>query len=154
MKELVNKLINLNLTISTMESCTGGYLASSITDIPNASKIFSFGAVTYSNEFKTKFGVSEEVINKYSVYSKEVAIEMAKNISNYSRSDIGVGITGKFNKKDENNLFGKDNEVFIAVINSKNKKEIVKSIIVTNNTRHENKEEVIRKAVDLINEVL
>lgn len=154
MKELVNKLINLNLTISTMESCTGGFLASSITDIPNASKIFSFGAVTYSNEFKTKFGVSEEVINKYSVYSKEVAIEMAKSISTYSRSDIGVGITGKFNKKDENNLFGKDNEVFIAVINSKNKKEIVKSIIVTNNTRHENKEEVIRKAVDLINEVL
>lgn len=154
MKDLVNKLINLNLTISTMESCTGGFLASSITDIPNASKIFSFGAVTYSNEFKTKFGVSEEVINKYSVYSKEVAVEMAKNISNYSRSDIGVGITGKFNKKDENNLFGKDNEVFIAVINSKNKKEIVKSIIVTNNTRHENKEEVIRKAVDLINEVL
>lgn len=154
MKDLVNKLINLNLTISTMESCTGGFLASSITDIPNASKIFSFGAVTYSNEFKTKFGVSEEVINKYSVYSKEVALEMAKSISNYSLSDIGVGITGKFNKKDENNLFGKDNEVFIAVINNKNKKEIVKSIIVTNNTRHENKQEVIKKAVDLINEIL
>ena len=57
MKDVVNKLINLNLTISTMESCTGGFLASSITDIPDASKVFSFGAVTYSNDFKEKFGI-------------------------------------------------------------------------------------------------
>ena len=153
MKDVVNKLINLNLTISTMESCTGGFLASSITDIPDASKVFSFGAVTYSNDFKEKFGIKKELINTYSVYSKEVALSMAKNISLYTGSDIGVGITGKFNKKDENNLYGNDNEVFIAIVNNKNKKEIVSSYFVSNNSRHENKEEIVNEVINLISNI-
>lgn len=153
MKDFVNKLINLNLTISTMESCTGGFLASSITDIPDASKVFSFGAVTYSNDYKEKFGIKKELINTYSVYSKEVALSMAKNISLYTGSDIGVGITGKFNKKDENNLYGNDNEVFIAIVNNKNKKEIVSSYFVSNNSRHENKEEIVNEVINLISNI-
>lgn len=153
MKDVVNKLINLNLTISTMESCTGGFLASSITDIPDASKVFSFGAVTYSNDYKEKFGIKKELINTYSVYSKEVALSMAKNISLYTGSDIGVGITGKFNKKDENNLYGNDNEVFIAIVNNKNKKEIVSSYFVSNNSRHENKEEIVNEVINLISNI-
>ncbi len=153
MKDVVNKLINLNLTISTMESCTGGFLASSITDIPDASKVFSFGAVTYSNDYKEKFGVKKELIDTYSVYSKEVALSMAKNISLYTGSDIGVGITGKFNKKDENNLYGNDNEVFIAIVNNKNKKEIVSSYFVSNNSRHENKEEIVNEVINLISNI-
>ena len=130
MKDVVNKLINLNLTISTMESCTGGFLASSITDIPDASKVFSFGAVTYSNDYKEKFGVKKELIDTYSVYSKEVALSMAKNISLYTGSDIGVGITGKFNKK-----------------------EIVSSYFVSNNSRHENKEEIVNEVINLISNI-
>ena len=153
MKDVVNKLINLNLTISTMESCTGGFLASSITDIPDASKVFSFGAVTYSNDYKEKFGVKKELIDTYSVYSKEVALSMAKNISLYTGSDIGVGITGKFNKKDENNLYGNDNEVFIAIVNNKNKKEIVSSYFVSNNSRDENKEEIVNEVINLISNI-
>ena len=153
MKDVVNKLINLNLTISTMESCTGGFLASSITDIPDASKVFSFGAVTYSNDYKEKFGVKKELIDTYSVYSKEVALSMAKNISLYTGSDIGVGITGKFNKKDENNLYGNDNEVFIAIVTNKNKKEIVSSYFVSNNSRHENKEEIVNEVINLISNI-
>ena len=153
MKDVVNKLINLNLTISTMESCTGGFLASSITDIPDASKVFSFGAVTYSNDYKEKFGVKKELIDTYSVYSKEVALSMAKNISLYTGSDIGVGITGKFNKKDENNLYGNDNEVFIAIVNNKNKKEIVSFYFVSNNSRHENKEEIVNEVINLISNI-
>ena len=64
MKEIVNKLINIKKTISTMESCTGGALASSITDIEGASEILKFSAVTYSNEFKIKLTdkFEEEVI--------------------------------------------------------------------------------------------
>ena len=51
-KILIKKLINLNKTISCMESCTGGMLASEITNVEGASKAFSFGIVTYSNEEK------------------------------------------------------------------------------------------------------
>ena len=54
MNEVVNRLIKNNRTISTMESCTGGLLASEITNIPDSSKILKFSAVTYSNEFKIK----------------------------------------------------------------------------------------------------
>ena len=53
-EKTIKKLIELKKTISTMESCSGGALANAITNIPDSSKIFSFGAVTYSNEYKIK----------------------------------------------------------------------------------------------------
>ena len=64
MKEIVNKLLKAHKTISTMESCTGGSLASAITNIDLSSDVFHFGAVTYSNNFKVKFGISQEIIDK------------------------------------------------------------------------------------------
>ena len=70
-EKTIKKLIELKKTISTMESCSGGALANAITNIPDASKIFRFGAVTYSNEYKIKMGVSKDIIDTYSVYSKE-----------------------------------------------------------------------------------
>ncbi len=112
MNKIVNKLIELNKTISTMESCTGGFLASEITNISGSSEILKFSAVTYSNEYKIKMGVSSKAIDKYSVYSIEVAHEMSKCISAFSNSNYGVGITGKINGVDKNNMFGEDNVVF------------------------------------------
>ena len=76
MKKVVDRLKDLNKTVATMESCTGGFVASSITDIEGASDVLKFSAVTYSNEYKIKMGVSSEIIDKYSVYSKEVAREI------------------------------------------------------------------------------
>ena len=57
MREIINKLILTNKTISTMESCTGGGLANEITSYEDASKVLKFSAVTYSNEYKIKMGV-------------------------------------------------------------------------------------------------
>lgn len=72
-KSVVNYLIDHNLTISVCESLTGGLLASKIVEIPNSSKIFSLGIVTYSNEMKEKFlEVNSDTIKKYDVVSKEV----------------------------------------------------------------------------------
>ena len=76
MKEVIKKLTELNKTISTMESCTGGGVADAITSIEGASEVLKFSAVTYSNEYKIKMGVDKKVIEKYSVYSSEVAREM------------------------------------------------------------------------------
>ena len=103
MERIVKKLIELNKTISTMESCTGGGLANAITNIPDASRVIHGAVVTYSNEEKEKEGVSKELIDRYSVYSEEVAKDMAYNVSKTRNSDYGVGITGKLNKPDENN---------------------------------------------------
>ena len=95
LSKIIAKLSDSNKTISTMESCTGGALASLITDVSGASAVFKYGAVTYSNEYKIKMGVSSEVIDKYSVYSMETAREMAMSISKFTSSDYGIGITGK-----------------------------------------------------------
>ena len=67
MKDVVNRLKELNYHIATMESCTGGGVANAITNIPGASEVLLFSAVTYSNEYKIKMGVSADTIDKYSV---------------------------------------------------------------------------------------
>ena len=87
-----------------MESCTGGFIASSITDVEGSSEILKFSAVTYSNEYKIKMGVKKETIDEYSVYSIEVAKEMSKQISDFAGSNYGIGITGKLNRQDEHRL--------------------------------------------------
>ena len=147
MKELVEKLIKLNKTISTMESCTGGGLANEITNIEGASEILKFSAVTYSNEFKIKMGVDKNAIDKYSVYSIEVAREMSRNISLYTNSDYGVGITGKLNRVDINNLYGKDNVVFISIYDKEKDCHYDFDLEVLKNSRKENKELVINKII-------
>ena len=114
-KKIIEELTKRGETISTMESCTGGGVADAITSIEGASEVLKFSAVTYSNEYKIKMGVNPDIIDKYSVYSIETAHEMALNISKFTNSDIGIGITGKLNRADENNNFGKDNEVFISI---------------------------------------
>ena len=57
MKEVVDRLIRLNKTIATMESCTGGAVVNEITNIEGSSSVIKFSAVTYSNEYKIKMGV-------------------------------------------------------------------------------------------------
>lgn len=152
MKELVEKLIKLNKTISTMESCTGGGLANEITSIEGASEILKFSAVTYSNEFKIKMGVDKNAIDKYSVYSIEVAREMSKSISLFTNSDYGIGITGKLNRVDSNNLYGKDNVVFISIYDKEKDYYYDFDLEVLKNSRKENKELVINKVIhELLN---
>ena len=139
MKDVVNLLIEKKLTIATMESCTGGFVASSITDIDGSSNVLKFSAVTYSNEYKIKMGVNKEVIDKYSVYSMNVAREMAKNISDFADSDIGVGITGKINRVDERNLFSEDNKIYYAIYDRNSGKFYECELTAINDTRLNNK---------------
>ena len=86
-KIIVEKLYKVSKTVSTMESCTGGGVANAITNVEGASEVLKYSAVTYSNEFKIKMGVSGDIIDKYSVYSMETAEEMSKNISKFTDSD-------------------------------------------------------------------
>lgn len=153
-KKLVEKLIENNKTISTMESCTGGALVSAITDIEGASSILKYSAVTYSNEFKIKMGVSKEVIDKYSVYSKETADEMSYNISKFTNSDYGVGITGKLNRVDENNPYGENNVVFISIYDKEKNKFYNESVKAIKPSRKENKKLVIDKIIEEMIEIL
>lgn len=151
MKEIVEFLIENNKTIATMESCTGGLLAEQITSIEGASKVLKYSAITYSNEFKIKMGVDNNIIDKYSVYSEETAKEMSQKISNYTNSDYGVGITGKLNRADEKNLFGNDNEVFISIYDKEKDTFYTTSLFVNGKTREESRMQVIETFIKTFN---
>ena len=150
LEEIVKILTEQNKTVSTMESCTGGALANAITNVPGASEILKFSAVTYSNEFKIKMGVPKDIIDTYSVYSMQTANEMSKKISMFTSSDFGVGITGKLNKKYTNNLYGDDNKVYISVYDRKNDTFYNKEVTVNSFDRKENKDYVLNEVFSLI----
>ena len=154
MKELVNKLIKLNKTISTMESCTGGFLANSITNIEGSSEVFKFGAVTYSNEYKIKMGVDSNIIDKYTVYSIETAIEMSKAISIYTNSNYGVGITGKLNKQDNNNPFGSNNIVFVSIYDKEKDHAYTMTIEDLLGNRIDMKKQIVDKILILLKNIV
>ena len=143
MKNIVELLIEKKKTISTMESCTGGAISNYITNIPDSSMVFSYGAVTYSNEFKIKMGVNKEIIDKYTVYSLETARCMAKTISEFTNSSYGVGVTGKLKKSDPFNLNGEDDLCYLSIYDKENDKYYDEIIKVINDTREENKEQII-----------
>ncbi len=154
-EKIISKLDDLNRTIATMESCTGGALASEITNHPGASEILKYSAVTYSNEFKIKMGVSKDIIDKYSVYSMETAIEMAKNISDFASADYGVGITGKINASDPANKRGENDIVFIAIYERINDEYKTATIQVPHDkTRREIKETIVEYIGKMLLEIL
>ena len=95
MKTLVRLLTKKKLKLSVAESCTGGMLASSITSISGASKIFNLGLVTYSNQAKIRIlRVNKNIIKKYGAVSNECCKAMVQNLSKISKSKINVSITG------------------------------------------------------------
>ena len=81
--------------IALAESCTGGYIAKRITDVPGSSEVFEYGVVSYSNEVKMKLlGVRSETIEQYTEVSEQTAAEMAEGVRRLSGADIGISVTG------------------------------------------------------------
>ena len=94
-EEIILKLIENNITISTAESCTGGSLGKIITSVPGVSSIYGYGFITYANEAKEKIlGVSHETLEKHGAVSFETALEMAIGARSAANSDIAVSVTG------------------------------------------------------------
>jgi PncC family amidohydrolase len=77
-----------------MESCTGGLLASTITDVPGSSDYFKGGLVAYSAQTKAAFGVDAKLLAQKGTVDPEVAAAMAKAARLKLEADIGIGITG------------------------------------------------------------
>lgn len=145
MFDVVKILTQRKETIATMESCSGGAIVNSITNIPGASEIIKFSAVTYANEFKIKMGVLKETIDKYSVYSMAVAKEMSKNISLFANSTYGIGITGKINREDPYNKSGENNKIFISIYNKNNDSYNTFSLIAKDVDRISNKDYIVEE---------
>ena len=95
MKNLVKILTKKKLKIAFAESCTGGMLASKITSISGASKVFGLGLVTYSNHAKISIlKVNKRIIQKYGAVSPQCCEAMVKNLAKISKAQINVSITG------------------------------------------------------------
>lgn len=94
-RNVVQYLIDERLTLSTAESCTGGLIASAVTSVPGASKVFGCGIVSYSEEIKEKIlGVPEDIISDFGVVSAQTATAMAEGAQKIAKSDIAVSVTG------------------------------------------------------------
>ncbi len=153
-KKIVKLLTKRKEMLATMESCTGGGVANAITCVEGASEVFAFSAVTYSNDFKIKMGVPKKLIDTYTVYSSEVAQSMAQVITEYAKADYGIGITGKLNRADPNNLYGEDNVVFVSIYDKKKDSYTNFKVMATLSSRKKNKELVIQKVVEQLEEIL
>lgn len=94
-KNVGKLLVEKGLRISLAESCTGGLIAKTLTDVPGSSKFFELGMVTYSDRIKEEIlGVDRETVDDYSVVSAQVAAEMASRILRVASADVGVSVTG------------------------------------------------------------
>lgn len=83
------------MRLATVESCTGGMIIASLTDIPGSSDVVECGFITYSNEAKTSLvGVKPCLIQSYGAVSQPVAVAMADGALEHCRADIAVSVTG------------------------------------------------------------
>ena len=148
MKSLVKILTKKKLKISFAESCTGGLLASSITSISGASKVFSLGLVTYSNYAKIKFlKVNKNIIQKYGAVSHECCLAMVNNLSKISKANINVSVTGIAGPKGAT----KEKPVGLVYIGvKKGNKTRINKCFFKNKNRSSIQKATVRKALDLI----
>lgn len=92
---LLERACDAGLTLATAESCTGGIIASLLTDVPGASHAFERGFVTYTDAAKTEqLGVPADLIAREGAVSKPVAIAMAEGALARSHADIALSVTG------------------------------------------------------------
>ena len=94
-QQVVELCTEKNVMIATAESCTGGLVASAITEIPGASQVLERGFVTYSDQAKIEMlGVMPITLRQYGAVSKDVALEMAHGAMSRSEAGISVSTTG------------------------------------------------------------
>ena len=96
MEEVVGRRLSITgFTVAVAESCTGGLIAQRLTNVPGSSKYFIEGAVTYSNESKTRLlGVDKELIREFGAVSQQVARDMARGVRHRAHTDFGLAVTG------------------------------------------------------------
>ena len=152
MKKISQKIVRLlgkkRLKISFAESCTGGLLSSTITQISGSSKVFTFGLVAYSNQSKIiALKVPKNTIRKYGAVSYETCLSMVKNLNKISKTNISVSVTGIAgprggSKKKPVGL------VFIGI--KKSNKTLVRKYLFKNKKRSEIQRAAASKSLNLI----
>jgi len=147
-QKIVRSLIKKKFKISFAESCTGGLLSSTITQISGSSKVFTIGLVAYSNQSKINtLKVSKNTIRKYGAVSYETCLSMVKNLNQISKTNISISVTGIAgprggSKKKPVGL------VFIGI--KKDNKTLVKKYLFKNKKRSAIQRAAVSKSLNLI----
>ena len=148
MKYLIKLLIKKKIKVSFAESCTGGLLASTITSINGASKVFNLGLITYSNQSKIKvLKVNKNIIKKYGAVSYECCKSMVNNLAKISKANINISITGIAGPKGGT----KQKPVGLVYIGIKKGNKIkVNEYLFKSQKRSSIQRATVKKALDLI----
>ena len=148
MKSFINLLIKKKIKISVAESCTGGMLASKITSVSGASKVFNFGLVTYSNQAKIEIlKINKKIIQKYGAVSRQCCLAMVKGLSKISKTNINISITGIAGPKGGT----KEKPVGLVYIGiKKGNKTLVKRYLFKNKKRNLIQKATVIKALNLV----
>ena len=94
-KEIAKILLRKHKTVAVAESCTGGLIAHTLTNISGSSKYLKLGLVLYSNEAKSKIlNIKKSDIKRFGPVSREIAILMAKKVKSLAKTHIGLSATG------------------------------------------------------------
>ena len=146
-KALLNIMEERKLTLSTAESCTGGYIAHLITQHPGCSAVYTGGAVVYSNQLKESvLGVAHETLEKFGAVSEETVKEMAQGARGRFKTDYAVAVSGIAGP--DGGTPGKPvGTVWIAVANSKS---VIAKLFTFGNKRAQNIERSAIAALSMI----
>ena len=152
MNSIVKKLNKKKLKISFAESCTGGMLASKITSINGASKVFGLGLITYSNQSKISIlKVNKRIIQKYGAVSPECCEAMVKNLAKISKAQINVSVTGIAGPKGGT----KTKPVGLVYIGVKNKNKIlITKNIFKQKSRKAIQNATVKRTLDIIRSLI
>lgn len=92
---VVDLLLANDLTITTVESCTGGLIAGRLINVPGVSEVYKSGEITYSNKAKRRIlGVKKSTLDKHGAVSEQVAREMAQGAAFFNRADVAISVSG------------------------------------------------------------
>ena len=145
---IISKLKKKKLNLSVAESCTGGMLSQNITSVSGASKVFTFGIITYSNQSKIKYlKIPNRIIRKYGSVSEECCHYMVKNLAKISKTKVSLAITG---------IAGPDGgtankPVGLVFIGIKKKKKIkINEYLFKNKNRESIRKNSVKKSLELI----
>ena len=147
-EKIVKSLKRKKLKLAIVESCTGGMLSSAITSVSGASKVFTMGLVTYSNQAKTSIlKVPKKIIQKYGAVSIQCCLSMVNNLSKISKSKVCVSITGIAGPSGGT----KQKPVGLVYIGVKNgKKVIVSKSQFKNKGRSSIQKATVKKSLELL----
>ena len=150
MEKLIVLLKELQYTLSSMESCTGGLFASELTGISGASAVFKGSLVSYANKIKEDVGnVGSCLITKHGVLSKEVALAMALNAQELFESDVAVSFTGNAGP---NTLEGKPVGLVFSAMVVKEKTLVFEDYY--QGKRNEIRKAIVKKTIERLLEIL